>query len=132
MKSVLHLTLHREWFAAIAAGTKRIEYRAQTPYWRKRLEGRQYDVIRFRNGHARNAPEMQVEFRGLRRYGRGPNACYAIRLGRILHIKRWKPGSHDSNRPGASASHYGQVIASLAHLPRGLRPAFPRAAGVGG
>jgi hypothetical protein len=91
MKSVLHLTLHREWFAAIAAGTKRTEYRAQTPYWRKRLEGRQYDVIRFRNGYARNAPEMEVEFRGLRRYGRGPNACYAIRLGRILQIKRWKP-----------------------------------------
>jgi hypothetical protein len=59
MKSVLHLTLRREWFAAIAARTKRLEYRAQTPYWRKRLEGRQFDVIRFRNGYARNAPEME-------------------------------------------------------------------------
>lgn len=91
MKSVLHLSLHREWFAAIAARTKRIEYRAQTPYWRSRLEGRHYDVIRFRNGYARNAPEMEVEFRGLRRYGRGRNPYYAIRLGRILQLKRWKP-----------------------------------------
>ena len=33
---------------------------------------------------------MLVEFRGLRRYGRGRNAYYAIRLGRILNIKRWK------------------------------------------
>ena len=91
MKWFLHLTLQREWFATIAARTKRLEYRAQTPYWRKRLEGRHYDVIRFRNGYARNAPEMQVEFRGLRRCGRCRNACCAIRLGRILQIKRWKP-----------------------------------------
>ena len=88
--ATLHLYLHREWFAAIAAKTKRIEYRAQTPYWRQRLEGRKYDVIQFRNGYATNAPEMQVEFRGLRRYGKGRNAHYAIRLGRILKIKRWK------------------------------------------
>lgn len=91
VKSVLHLNLRRQWFAAIAARTKRIEYRDQTPYWRKRLEGRHYDVIVFRNGYARNAPEMEVEFRGLRRYGRGRDAYYAIRLGRILRIERWKP-----------------------------------------
>ena len=90
MKSVLHLNLHREWFAAIAAQTKRIEYRAQTPYWKKRLEGRHYDAIQFRNGYATKAPEMLVEFRGLRRYGTGRNAYYAIRLGRILKIKQWK------------------------------------------
>jgi hypothetical protein len=37
VKSILHLNLHREWFAAIANKTKRIEYRSQTPYWRRRL-----------------------------------------------------------------------------------------------
>lgn len=88
--TILHLNLHREFFAAIAARTKRIEYRDQTPYWRQRLEGRHYDVILFRNGYATNAPEMRVEFRGLRRYGKGRSAYYAIRLGRILQIKRWK------------------------------------------
>jgi len=91
MKNPLHLNLHRQFFAAIAAGNKRIEYRAQTLYWRKRLEGRHYDVINFRNGYATNAPEMLVEFRGLRRYGKGRHAYYAIRLGRIRKIKRWKP-----------------------------------------
>ena len=91
MKSILHLNLHREWFAAIANKTKRIEYRSQTPYWRRRLEGRHYDVIQFRNGYATKAPEMLVEFCGLRRYGKGRNAYYAIRLGRILKITRWKP-----------------------------------------
>jgi ASC-1-like (ASCH) protein len=90
MPKILHLTLHKEFFNCIARKKKRIEYRRQSPYWRKRLEGRQYDVILFRNGYARNAPEMLVEFRGLRRYGNGRNAYYAIRLGRILRIRRWK------------------------------------------
>ena len=88
---VLHLNLHRQFFAAIAARTKRIEYRAQTPYWKRRLEDRHHDAIQFRNGYATKAPEMLVEFRGLRRYSKGRNAHYAIRLGRILKIKRWKP-----------------------------------------
>jgi hypothetical protein len=42
LKSVLHLNLHREFFAAIANGTKSIEYRGRTAYWRRRLEGRRY------------------------------------------------------------------------------------------
>lgn len=91
MKSILHLVLYREYFDQIAAGTKRIEYREQTPYWKKRLEGRRYDVVHFRNGYATKAPEMWVEYLGLRRYGRGQQARYAIRLGRIMKIQRWKP-----------------------------------------
>jgi hypothetical protein len=34
---------------------------------------------------------LLVEFRGLRRVGKGRGAEYAIRLGRILEIKRWRP-----------------------------------------
>ena len=90
MVEILHLNLYREFFAAIAVGRKRTEYRKQSSHWRKRLEGRKYDAILFRNGYARNAPEMLVEFRGLRRYGNGRNAHYAIRLGKILRIKRWR------------------------------------------
>ena len=54
--SILHLNLHREFFAQITAGTKRIEYRSRTAYWRRRLEGRHYDVIQFHNGYATQAP----------------------------------------------------------------------------
>jgi hypothetical protein len=90
LKSILHLNLRREFFAQIATKTKHIEYRDQKPYWRKRLEGRKYDVIQFRNGYATNAPEMLVEFRGLRRYGKGRKAYYAIQLGRVLKIRRWR------------------------------------------
>ena len=40
MSEILHLNLHREFFAAIANKQKRIEYRRQSRYWRKRLEER--------------------------------------------------------------------------------------------
>jgi hypothetical protein len=68
---ILHLNLYREFFAAIVDGRKRIEYRPQSPHWRRRLEGRTYEAILFRNGYLKDAPEMLVEFRGLRRYGKG-------------------------------------------------------------
>ncbi len=87
---VLHLILHREWFSAIAAKTKRIEYRDRTPYWKTRLENRKYDVIQFRNGYAKDAPEMQVEFCGVRKVKKWGANYYAIQLGRILKIKRWR------------------------------------------
>jgi hypothetical protein len=83
------LNLHREFFAQIAAGTKRTEYRSRTPYWRCRLEGRHYDVIQSRKGYAPKRREMLEEFLGLRRFGKARNAYYAIRLGRVLKIQRW-------------------------------------------
>jgi hypothetical protein len=89
MSEILYLNLHREYFAAMAQKKKRIEHRKQSRHWRKRLEERKYDAIIFRNGYAKDAPEIVVEFRGLRRYGTGCTAYYAILLGRILKIKRW-------------------------------------------
>ena len=80
VKQILLLNLHREYFAHIAAGTKRVEYRRRTPYWRRRLEDRRYDVVQFRNGYATKAPEMLVEFLGLRRIRK---ALCSQRLDRI-------------------------------------------------
>ena len=88
---ILHLTLEREWFDEIVRGEKDKEYRKYKPYWKTRLEGRKYDVVKFRNGYSRNAPEMVVEFRGLTRDGKSRNADYVIKLGRILKLKRWPP-----------------------------------------
>ena len=42
--SILHMTLYRKWFDAIAAGHKREEYRAATPYWTSRLS-KQYECF---------------------------------------------------------------------------------------
>jgi hypothetical protein len=89
VQNILHLTLRREPFAAIAAKRKHVGYREQQPYERRRLEGRNFDVIKFRNGYSTKAPEMLIEFRGLRRYGKGRGAYYAILLGPVLKITRW-------------------------------------------
>jgi hypothetical protein len=86
---VLHLNLHRKFFAAIAARMKRVEYRERTPYWRQRLENRDYEFIQFRNGYATAAPEMLVEFRGVKKIRKWGKPYYAIALGGILKIKRW-------------------------------------------
>ena len=64
MKRILHLTLKRKWFDLIASGAKKIEYRDYKPYWIKRLLGKTYDEIHFRNGYSRNAPFMRVKYRG--------------------------------------------------------------------
>jgi hypothetical protein len=87
---ILHLTLEREWFDDIVRGAKHEEYRKYKPYWTTRLEGRDYKVVKFRNGYARNAPEMVVEFKGLSRDGKAGDADYVINLGRILTLKRWR------------------------------------------
>jgi hypothetical protein len=88
--AILHLNLHRDFFAEIAAGEKRTEYRERTPYWAKRLEKRHYDLIKFRNGYATKAPEMLVEYLGFRRCSVKGKPHYAIRLGRVLKVTRWK------------------------------------------
>ena len=80
---VLHLNLYRKYFDAILSGSKTIEYRDITPYWSKRLEGRHYDIIKFRNGYAKIAPEMIVEYRGVDI----DDGKYAIKLGQVLESK---------------------------------------------
>jgi hypothetical protein len=85
-RSILHLTIEREWFDDIVRGDKNEEYRDLKDYWKTRLEGRKYDIVRFRNGYATDAPEMDVEFLGVDKR----SDYYAIRLGKILSLKRWQ------------------------------------------
>lgn len=49
----LHLPLKAEYFDAIKAGTKPEEYRLNTDFWRKRLQGRTYDRIVLTRGYPR-------------------------------------------------------------------------------
>lgn len=82
---ILHLTLYKEWFDKIASGEKKEEYREDKSYWQKRLlkpDGfpRVFDVIRFRNGYSKNAPSMDVEWKGVSR-GCGR---ITIHLGKVL------------------------------------------------
>lgn len=60
---VLHLTLKRKWFDLIASGQKKIEYRVAKQYWIRRLIGKPFTHIRFKNGYAKKAPAMTVEIK---------------------------------------------------------------------
>lgn len=104
---ILHLTLHRKWFDAIASGEKTREYREIKPFWTKRLfengERIRYDEIHFRNGYAKNAPWMRVEYQGMNINEWDGKDCYAIQLGAILEIKNW-PAPHGAGMSPAPQS----------------------------
>lgn len=84
-KNILHLTLHREWFEKIAAGKKCREYRAATPYWQSRLEGKSFDEVHFRNGYSKDKPFLRARFVGISKC----RGHFVIHLGKILEIKNY-------------------------------------------
>ena len=85
MTKILHLNLYRKYFDAIVEGTKTIEYRDKTDYWKKRIEGREYDIIKFRNGYAKDAPTMLVEYKG---YNIGEE--YELKLWKVTEVNYGK------------------------------------------
>lgn len=50
-KRILRLPLKGTYFDEIKARIKPWEYRRVTSYWRKRLEGREYDLIELTRGY---------------------------------------------------------------------------------
>ena len=86
MNRILHLNLYREYFDEIAEGTKTIEYRDKTDYWKRRIENKEYDIIKFRNGYAKNAPTMLVEYGGYEVGWNGFSEEYQIKLGKIIEV----------------------------------------------
>ena len=88
---ILHLNLYRKYFDEIADGTKTTEYRDKTDYWKKRIEGKEYDMIKFRNGYAKDAPTMLVEHKGYGEVIRTGNGVeYEIKLGKITEVNYGK------------------------------------------
>jgi hypothetical protein len=67
MTRILFLPLKAEYFDAIVAGTKPLEFRAATPYWVKRIEGRTFDLIEITKGY----PALGDTIRRNRRVWRG-------------------------------------------------------------
>jgi hypothetical protein len=124
---ILHLTLTKKWFDRISSGEKLEEYREIKQYWVKRLalcEGKtpvphgyyckkancvscvtrgegfrpkHYDIIRFKNGYAKDAPTMDVECKGIR-VGGGKSEWgaemyfdyFVISLGKVLSISNYQ------------------------------------------
>jgi hypothetical protein len=86
----LTLALKAEYFAAIKAGAKVFEYRLRTPYWAKRLEGRDYDKLVLTLGYPATkdtARRIELPWYGYHlqkithpHFGASPVDVYAIRL----------------------------------------------------
>ena len=51
--SDLYIPLKGEYFDQIKSGNKPFEFREMTPYWIKRLVGRDYETVTFTRGYPR-------------------------------------------------------------------------------
>ncbi len=90
---ILHLTLKRQWFDMVKSGDKKEEYRQPSPWILSRLgNGKQYDVVRFRNGYNKDSPVVTCEYKGWsygfgkRKWGGGAapgNPLVVIKLGKL-------------------------------------------------
>ncbi|MDR6453939.1 ASCH domain-containing protein [Variovorax paradoxus] len=86
----LHLPLKGEYFDQIKAGTKPEEYRLCTPFWGKRLMGRNYDTITLTRGYPSRddtARRLVLPWRGFAikvithpHFGPAPVSVFAIRV----------------------------------------------------
>lgn len=56
----LHLNLKGEYFDQIKSGEKLYEYREQTPYWIKRLEGKEFNKIYIKRGYPKKDDEDRI------------------------------------------------------------------------
>lgn len=86
----LVLPLKAEYFNAVKAGTKPEEFRLRTPFWRKRLEGKNFERVVLTLGYpSRTDTERRLvlPWRGLREttithphFGPEPVEVYAINV----------------------------------------------------
>jgi len=93
---LLQLVLKKRWFELIASGRKSVEYRQATDYWKARLHNREFDAVRFRNGYAKDAPEVTRRWLGCELYlfdnAVGANGeeldgwYYVISLGAVVEV----------------------------------------------
>ena len=87
----LTLALKGEYFDQIKAGTKTEEYRLVTPYWIRRLQGRNYKRLILTRGYPKRTDSgrrLVLPWRGVREvvithphFGTDPVAVYAINVG---------------------------------------------------
>lgn len=90
-KRILTFRVYRKWFDKVAQGRKRHEFREATDYWRKRLEGREYDEIHYYNGYGGHRPFMRIAFvKTTTRTVKG-KLLFATELGTILETRNYNP-----------------------------------------
>lgn len=68
MTNPLHLVLKHKWFDAIKTGEKRVEYRDNSEYWRKRICGThrsgrdQARIVIFHRGYTKETIAFKVDY----------------------------------------------------------------------
>jgi hypothetical protein len=60
----LHLSLYREFFEAILAGSKKIEYRRRCDRWDK-MFAKKWDQVKFINGYGDHRPWLICDITGM-------------------------------------------------------------------
>jgi len=85
---VLTMNIGRRRFNAIVGGTKRIEYRAMSPFWMRRIEPLKAPFqLRLLNGMLPPVPEAIVEVTCVAR--NRTMSEYQLHLGKVLLVKNW-------------------------------------------
>jgi hypothetical protein len=64
VERILHLTLKKLPFDVMLSGEKRIEYRISSQWMMSRLEGKNYDLIKFVNGYGIDKPYFFSKYEG--------------------------------------------------------------------
>ncbi len=90
----LHLNLKKEYFDAIKSGEKMLEYRRYTSFWRKIIEGKDFDQILIKCGYPPAEDGQRIIARAWLGYeiqtithphfGPDPVEVFAIRVGVAL------------------------------------------------
>jgi hypothetical protein len=93
----LYLTLRKDPFDQIKNGEKTSEFREYKKHWIQKLMNkdgsfRSYDFVLFKNGYHKNAPQITVEFKGIKIITEGfdwmsEDKFFEIVLGKIIHLK---------------------------------------------
>lgn len=65
----LTIPLKGIYFDQIASGRKKFEFRLMTPYWTKRLQGRDYDCVILTRGYPKRDDQSRRLVRQWRGYG---------------------------------------------------------------
>jgi len=86
--NTLYLIVVKEVWDRIINGTKTIEYREVTDYWRKRINARHYDYLKISNGYGnKTRPYRLYRYGGATRVMKDSIQCYAIPITQDLIIQ---------------------------------------------
>lgn len=88
MERTLRLPVNKNWYQLIESGQLTHDYREIKPYWIKRLENKEYDVVEFYH-RFNQLPPMRYEFEWIKK-GRLVNYnmdAYIIKFGERIDGK---------------------------------------------